>query len=194
MRIRLTPCTLVTLATLLRLGIAVAVPLFPDETYYWDWSRHLAAGYFDHPPGIAILIRAGTTLFGDTRIGVRIGAIMLGAIASWATIALARRLDNRRSDASRSAMRAAILVTCIPVALVGFVLATPDAPLLAAVTVMLVALDRTFAAPYRSTEALQRWCAAGVMLGVGLCAKYTAVLIPFGIFVAMLLHPDCAIG
>jgi 4-amino-4-deoxy-L-arabinose transferase-like glycosyltransferase len=189
MRTRLTPISLVILATLFRLGIAAAVPLFPDETYYWDWSRHLAAGYFDHPPAIAILIRAGTTLFGDTRIGVRIGAILAGAIASWALIVLARRLDDNRSSADESALRAAILVICIPVALVGFVLATPDAPLLAAVTVMLVALDRAFAASYRSADSLRWWCAAGVMLGVGLCAKYTAVLLPFGVFVAMLVHP-----
>jgi 4-amino-4-deoxy-L-arabinose transferase-like glycosyltransferase len=189
MRIRLTPCVLIVLATILRLWVATAVPLFPDETYYWDWSRHLAAGYFDHPPGIALLIRVGTILFGDTRIGVRIGAIVAGAITSWALVALTRQLDDSRSGTDESAMRAAILAICIPVALVGFVLATPDAPLLAAVTVTLVALDRAFAAPYRSADALRWWCAAGVMLGVGLCTKYTAVLLPFGVFIAMLIHP-----
>jgi 4-amino-4-deoxy-L-arabinose transferase-like glycosyltransferase len=136
-----------------------------------------------------MLIRVGTTLFGDSRLGVRIGAILAGAIASWALIVLARRLDNSPSSADKSALRAATLVMCIPVALVGFVLATPDAPLLAAVTVMLVALDRALAAPYRSTDALRWWCATGVMLGAGLCAKYTAVLVPFGVFIAMLVHP-----
>jgi hypothetical protein len=98
-------------------------------------------------------------------------------------------LNDSQSDADESAMRAAILTACIPVAFVGFVLATPDAALLAAITVMLVALDRAFAAPYRSADALRWWCAAGVMLGIGLCAKYTAALVPFGVFVAMLIHP-----
>jgi hypothetical protein len=32
------------LATLVRLLFAIWLPLFPDETYYWEWSRHLAGG------------------------------------------------------------------------------------------------------------------------------------------------------
>ena len=36
--------------TALRLVVAALVPLSPDEAYYWMWSRHLAGGYFDHPP------------------------------------------------------------------------------------------------------------------------------------------------
>ena len=49
-------------ATAIRLVLAAMLPLFPDETYYWDWSRHLSAGYFDHPPAISVLIAAGTHL------------------------------------------------------------------------------------------------------------------------------------
>ncbi|MFN5154505.1 MAG: glycosyl transferase, partial [Gemmatimonadota bacterium] len=45
---------------LLRLIFAATVPLVPDEAYYWTWSRHLAGGYFDHPPMIAWLIAGGT--------------------------------------------------------------------------------------------------------------------------------------
>ena len=58
---------LITLvAALVRFVFAERLPLFPDETYYWDWSRHLAAGYFDHPPAIAVLIRAGTSLAAES--------------------------------------------------------------------------------------------------------------------------------
>ena len=180
---------IVALATLLRLILAAGVPLFPDETYYWAWSRHLAAGYFDHPPGIALLIRAGTIVLGDTRLGVRIGAVLAGAVASWAMVILARRLATRAVEDEATSIRMAWLTLYIPIAFVGFVLATPDAPLLAAVAVLLVAIDRAFAAPYQSGEALRWWCAAGVMLGVGFCTKYTAVLIPFGVFCAMVVHP-----
>ncbi|MFY7950579.1 MAG: glycosyltransferase, partial [Gemmatimonas sp.] len=63
-------------ALLLRTGLAALVPLLPDETYYWEWSRRLEAGYFDHPPGIALLIAFGTALFGDTHAGVRAGPAM----------------------------------------------------------------------------------------------------------------------
>ena len=46
-------------AAILRLVMAAFIPLIPDEVYYWEWSRHLAGGYFDHPPAIAWLVRAG---------------------------------------------------------------------------------------------------------------------------------------
>ena len=58
-------------AVIFRGVISSLVPLVPDETYYWLWTRHLSAGYFDHPPGIALLTAAGTALVGTTPAGVR---------------------------------------------------------------------------------------------------------------------------
>jgi 4-amino-4-deoxy-L-arabinose transferase-like glycosyltransferase len=68
---------------LLRAIMAAQLPLSADEAYYWLWSRHLAAGYFDHPPMIAWLIHAGTMVFGDTPFGVRIAGVLLSLLASW---------------------------------------------------------------------------------------------------------------
>ncbi len=42
----------------LRLVYAGSVELMPEETYYWNYSRHLDFGYLDHPPMVAWLIRA----------------------------------------------------------------------------------------------------------------------------------------
>lgn len=196
---------LVGLASIIRLALAAVIPLFPDETYYWDWSRHLAAGYFDHPPALALLIRTGTSIFGDTALGVRFGAILAGAIASLAVVVTSWRLgDDPGMDQDATSMsgntitgaledpgvRAALLMLVIPAALVGFVMATPDAPLLAAIALTLAALERAIASPRRSTAALGWWCAAGVTLGIAFCSKYTAVLIPFGVFVALLSRKD----
>ena len=68
---------LVCVSVLLRLCYAASVELLPEETYYWNYSQHLALGYLDHPPMVAWLIRAGTTLFGDHAFGVRAGALAL---------------------------------------------------------------------------------------------------------------------
>ncbi|MDK7374383.1 glycosyltransferase family 39 protein [Weeksella virosa] len=38
---------------------ATFTPLVDDEAYYWVWSKHLAFGYYDHPPMIAWMIRLG---------------------------------------------------------------------------------------------------------------------------------------
>ncbi|HTO65264.1 MAG TPA: glycosyl transferase, partial [Bradyrhizobium sp.] len=56
----------------LRLIAAAVTPLTFDEAYYWMWSKHLAGGYYDHPPMVALVIRLGTMLAGDTELGVRL--------------------------------------------------------------------------------------------------------------------------
>lgn len=156
---------LVGLASIIRLILAAVIPLFPDETYYWEWSRNLAAGYFDHPPALALLIRAGTDFLGPTALGVRLGAILAGAIASLAIVVTSWRLGEHPDSDQNSAFdtgtsstsvledagaRAALLMLVIPAALVGFIIATPDAPLLAAIALTLAALERAIASPRRS--------------------------------------------
>jgi len=184
-----TPLAIVAAGTLVRLVLAARVPLVPDETYYWEWSRRLAAGYFDHPPAIALLIRAGVLLLGATPLGVRLGAVATGAVASLAIVALARRLAPPPWRAHAGVL-AALFTTCVPVALAGFVLATPDAPLLAAIAVTLAAVAHALDAPPGSRATLAWWCAAGLALGVAFCSKYTSVLVPAGVFAAMLLRPS----
>ena len=50
--VRNTVLTILALVVL-RLGAAAWTPLTFDEAYYWMWSKHLAGGYYDHPPGVA---------------------------------------------------------------------------------------------------------------------------------------------
>jgi hypothetical protein len=50
-----------------------------DEAYYWMYSRYPAWGYFDHPPLVAMLIRAGYSLIGN-ELGVRIFFCLLGTL------------------------------------------------------------------------------------------------------------------
>ena len=50
-----------------------------DEAYYWMYSRNLDWGYFDHPPMIALLIKAGFRIF-QNDLGVRLFTTILGTI------------------------------------------------------------------------------------------------------------------
>ncbi|NUO94794.1 MAG: glycosyltransferase family 39 protein [Gemmatimonadaceae bacterium] len=165
------------LATLVRLLFAIRLPLFPDETYYWDWSRHLAGGYFDHPPMIALLIAAGP--------GVRFWSVVAGGVAGLATSAIARRLGG-----GAAAVRAAVVLAVMPLVASGLVLATPDAPLLAASAVGLYCVVRAVQAPLRSRAALGWWSAAGVALGLAFASKYTSILLPVTATAAVLLRPS----
>ena len=47
-----------------------------DESYYWMYSKHLAWGYFDHPPMTAFLIFLGDSIM-HNELGLRLFAILL---------------------------------------------------------------------------------------------------------------------
>jgi 4-amino-4-deoxy-L-arabinose transferase-like glycosyltransferase len=173
---------IVTVAAFIRLAFAAFIPIFPDEAYYWEWSRHLAAGYFDHPPGIALLI----ALSGDaSSLGVRFGPILSGFVATVTTVAIARRLGG-----GRAALRAATVITVMPLAAAGLILATPDSPLLAATALTLYCLVRALHEPLRSRRSLAWWSATGVALGGAFVSKYTSIFLPIGVLIAVLVRPQ----
>ncbi|MDQ6612214.1 MAG: glycosyltransferase family 39 protein [Gemmatimonadota bacterium] len=173
----------IAFAFVVRTLIALLVPLLPDETYYWEWTRHLAAGYYDHPPGIALLIRAGTAAFGNTTLGVRAGPAAAALVMHISLVLLASRVGT-----ARDGTRAAILVALLPLATIGLVLATPDVLLLAFASVALLCLERALAAPVRSLPSLRWWLCTGVALGAAFDSKYTAILLPASLVVACLIY------
>lgn len=179
-------------ATLIRLMLGAVIPLFPDEAYYWDWSRQLAFGYFDHPPVLAWLIRAGTLAFGHTPLGVRLVPILAGTGCALAVAYAARSLAG---DAA--ARLAAILFVVMPLVAAGSVLATPDAPMLCAAAWALYAVLRALGLPARADEpadptAAPRpvvwWLVAGAAIGIAMASKYTSVLVPVAVAAAFIVH------
>src|SRR4030095_4360095 len=94
--------------------------LFDDEAYYWVYSRFLDWGYFDHPPMIAALIKAGYAIF-HNELGVRFFIILLNT----ATIFFVQQLTANKDDRLFYAVALSLAV-----AQVGGMLAAPDVPLL----------------------------------------------------------------
>src|SRR6201991_1042122 len=137
---RLITNTILTVAALvaLRLGAAAFTPLTFDEAYYWMWSKHLAGGYYDHPPMVALVIRLGTLLAGDTELGVRLVSVLLALPMSWAVYRAAQILFG--SD--RVASTAAIFLNVTLMVAVGTVIVTPDAPLMVASAFVLYSLAK----------------------------------------------------
>jgi 4-amino-4-deoxy-L-arabinose transferase-like glycosyltransferase len=172
------------IAIAVRLIAAALVPLAPDETYYWEWSRHLAAGYLDHPPLIAFAIRLGTALLGATPLGVRLGSVVAGTLASLVLVYVSGALGG---DHSR--VRAAAIIACMPLAQIGLALATPDATLLLFWALALAALVAAWRADAAPRARLIAWALAGLVLGAALEAKYTALLLAAGLVAALLAQP-----
>src|ERR1700754_5059695 len=150
----------------LRLLAAIWTPLTFDEAYYWMWSRHLAGGYYDHPPMVALVIRAGTLIAGDTPLGVRLVSILLALPMSYAIYRLAAILFG----GVRVAAPATILLNVTLMAAVGTLIVTPDSPLLVAASFMLLALAKVL-----ETGRGMWWLTVGVAVGCALLSKYSAL-------------------
>ena len=166
--VRLVRNTVVTILALvaLRLVAAAWTPLTFDEAYYWMWSKHLAFGYYDHPPGVAVVIRLGTMVAGDTELGVRLVSILLALPMSWAVYRTASILFGGQ----RLASTATILLNVTLMAAVGTLIVTPDAPLLVASSFVLF-----FLAKVLETGRGAWWLAVGAAVGAALLSKYTAL-------------------
>lgn len=171
-------------ALALRLILAASVPLVADEAYYWEWSRRLAGGYFDHPPVIAWLIAGGTSLLGDTPLGVRLFPILMGGVGTLAIVAMARQLAG-----AAAASFAAVVVSVLPLSAVGLVLATPDAPLFACIAITLLCVVMALEPDAEPRSALGWWLAAGVAIGVAMASKFTGILVPVAVALGMAIHP-----
>ncbi len=152
-----------------------------DEAYYVLWSRSLAFGYLDHPPMVALLIRASTELFGDSEFGVRaLSLILVGALPGLiATVAW------RFFRSAETAALAVLMWVAMPLVLGGAVFVTPDAPLVVFWTLGLAALAEL----WRSGKA--GWLIAiGLALGLALQSKFTAAFFGAGVVLALATTPS----
>jgi 4-amino-4-deoxy-L-arabinose transferase-like glycosyltransferase len=166
--------------TLIRLAVASAIPLAPDETYYWIWSHALAGGYLDHPPMVALWIRAGTSLAGQTALGVRLFGPVAAALASCMLFDAARVLF----PGTKADVAAVLLLNASLLLGVGTVIMTPDSPLLFFWTAAFWAMARVAA----GGSGLW-WLVAGVAGGLALDSKYTALFLWVGVGLWLLLVP-----
>ena len=121
--------------------MAALLPLSPDEAYYWVWSRALAPGYADHPPMVALWIRAGTWVAGDCALGVR----LLGPLSAALGSALLWDTAERLLPARNAGIWAVLLLNSMLLAGAGAIIVTPDSPLLFFWTCALWAMARLIA-------------------------------------------------
>ena len=141
---------------LVRLVLAARLPLFVDEAFYWQESRHLAWAYSDLPGLTAWLVRLGTMVAGDHLLGVRWPFLALGACLPWLMVRAAWPLGAVR------AWQAGVLVSLFPLTGLLGVLALPDVPMNLAALACLVGGARALRqADWNATA----WLALGLVVG-----------------------------
>jgi 4-amino-4-deoxy-L-arabinose transferase-like glycosyltransferase len=170
--------------TCLRLFMTGQMELSPDEAYYTLWSQRLDLGYYSKGPGVALAIKAGTALLGQTEMGVR----FLSPFLALGTSFLAWGWVRRRFGES-PAILSLVLLNCAPIFNVGAVVMTID-PLsiffwMAAFAAFTRGLEEETRGP-----AWKWWLAAGALTGLGCLAKYTNALMLLGYVLAMIALPQ----
>jgi hypothetical protein len=149
--------------------------LAPDEAHYWDWSRHLDWSYYSKGPLVALLIRGSCALFGslsesltgNLALAIRLPAIACGTLLLTSMYVLTVQTFGRERLAFALV---ALALTLPPIAAVS-TLMTIDAPYTACWGWALVF---GHAAAVRGKA--WAWPVAGLVVGIGILAKYTMVI------------------
>ena len=157
---------LIAASTLMRFFYAAWLPLLPDESYYFQWSKHLDASYISKGPAVAYTIWAGTHLFGGTNLGVRFFAVLLSAGTAWQIFLLARRFYDQATG-----LIAVLVTSVVPIYALGSVVMTID-PLSAFFWIWAA---NCFARAV-AEDRLSDWLLAGFAVGCGFLAKYLNAL------------------
>lgn len=137
-----------------------------DEAQYWDWSRRLDWAYYSKPPLIAYIMAVLTAVAGNKEWALRSGAVLFSS----GTLALIYAMTLRITRREQTAFLAALAALAMPATWAGSVLMTIDPP-----TVFLWALG--LYAFHRAVNGDRGyWWLTGLALGLGMLAKYVALL------------------
>jgi hypothetical protein len=154
---------------------------FVDELYYLACSRHLAWGYVDQPPLIALITWIARSLLGDSLPAIRFFPAVAGAAEVALTALIARELGGKRFAQSLAAIAALVA----PGFLAADNLLSMNAfePLFwMGCAYLLIRIVKT------GNQKLWIWF--GILSGVGLENKYSMLIFGAAIVLGLLLTPQ----
>lgn len=156
-----------------------------DEVYYYLYALKLQSNYFDHPPGVGLLIRLSTlNLLLNSELFVRLGAVLCAASGTYIIFQLGKELRNERTG-----WIAAILYnTSIYTSLIAGTFIIPDSPQLVfwlmALWIMYRIIGKYDAG---SPVGVMPWVWFGAMAGFAVMCKVHGIFIWVGMGIYLLL-------
>ena len=153
---------------------------FRDELYYIAASERLGLGYVDFPPLVALVVAFARATLGDSLFALR----LLPALAGAAVIVLAGLMARELGGGRVAQGLAALAVLVAPNFLVFGTFVSMDAFdqlfQVSAAYVLLLILKR---------DRPRLWLLFGLICGLGLLTKLTALFFGFAVLVGLLLTP-----
>ncbi|MDP3452464.1 MAG: glycosyltransferase family 39 protein [Bacteroidales bacterium] len=168
------------LFTLLRLVAVRFMGLMPQDAYYTYYSDDLALSYFDHPPMIAYMIKLFTFILGKSVLTLHIADFIMTSFTL-----LFVYLLIRPSLKVETVKRTVILLITAPFITILSINSTPDVPLL-----FFWSLTLLLAFNAVKSGKLYLWIAAGIVAGLAFDSKYTAIFLPLGLSLFLLISKE----
>jgi 4-amino-4-deoxy-L-arabinose transferase-like glycosyltransferase len=153
-------------STLIKIGLAVFVPLTGDEAYFFIWGKYLDFGYYEHPPMVGWLIHF-LLYTGTSPLIVRSPTIIFGIIIGLVLYASLKKVDKDK------ALLIAVLFWISPFNLLN-VLITTDTPLILFSFLSGLFFFYGFGAGGKN---IFYFLVSGIFLGLAFSSKYFAVLL-----------------
>lgn len=154
---------------------------FRDELYYIACGNHLAFGYVDQPPLVAVIARLSSLVFGNTISGFRFFPAIASAGLILLTGWLTRELDGGRFAQTLASL--AVLLAPIHLAFGSFLSMNAFEPLFLMICACI--LVRILKGGDQ-----RLWLLFGAVAGIGLQNKHTMLVFGFAVIVGMILAGD----
>lgn len=163
---------------LIRMVAIIMTPLEfgVDEAQYWLWGQYLDFGYYSKPPLIGWYLGLMDGLFGSSTIAARLATPLIHSVIALVLYAIAS------AHHSASAGRwAALLWVSLPIVSLGtFVISTDTLLLLPWVFALALFLKA------EASGNLRGFFLTGLVIGIGLLAKYAAIYFILGAALCLL--------
>lgn len=184
---------LIVFCSIIRLILAGLIEFGNDEVYYYTYALHLQQNYFDHPPGVALLIKFFTAnLYFSQEVFIRLGSIVCAAVGTWLSYRIGTFIRNERTG-----WYAAILYnTSLYCSIIAGTFILPDSPQAVFWLAALLAMLKLVTAYRNGKASYAQWLWFGLLAGVCIMCKVHGgfLWIGLGLYALffnrkMLLHP-----
>lgn len=163
--------------------------IFRDEMYYLMCGRHLAFGYVDQPPMVALQARPTDVLFGFRQMwSLRLISAIAGAAKVFLAGLLVRALGGNRRAAALAML--GVIVVGVYLGIDGYLSMNSFEPVFwSTCALALIRIVQASSADHPAQTAIRNWWIVfGVSAGLGIENKDTIIFFLLAVFVALLLN------